>query len=191
MKIVPDCVSLPPRPQPCSCVCWGGACGWNPTLTADSKGTATHYCPPLCPNNWGRGLHQRPPHHHVQEFPSQAGIQGCVLGRRVVPQPTGSPGGLGGTCDPALWLCFHLSLRQGCPSPKASHQYPICHSRVIYNMKKISNYLNIQQQVTCQLNSVHSMAGSLATGHRGLPREQPPPGLGADTGLTLVFHCDF
>lgn len=32
---------------------------------------------------------------------------------------------------------------------------------VIYNMKKISHYLNIQQQVTRQLNSVHSMAGSV------------------------------
>lgn len=42
-------------------------------------------------------------------------------------------------------------------------------------MKKISNYLNIQQQVTCQLNNVHSMAGCVGTAHLGLPVEQPPP----------------
>lgn len=45
---------------------------------------------------------------------------------------------------------------------------------VIYNIKKkISNYLNIQQQVTRQLNCVCATAGSVGTGkgtaHLGLP----------------------
>lgn len=83
--------------------------------------------------------------------------KGPLLGGRVIPQPAGPLGGLEGTYGSALLLCLHHSLWQECPSPQASHQYPICHGRVIYNIQKISNYLNNQQQVTRQLNRVHTV----------------------------------
>lgn len=57
LKIVPDCVSLPLWSQPGSCICWEGACGWNPTLTAKSRGEATHHRSPISrPNNPREGL---------------------------------------------------------------------------------------------------------------------------------------
>lgn len=150
---------------------------WPPT-------TAGH--PSLCPNNPGEGACISPLIGLMcSDSLPRLQSKGPVLGGRVVPQPTGPPGGLGGTCVPALPLCLHHSLWQECPSPKASHQYPICHGRVIFNIKKISNYLNNQQQVTRQLNCVHPMAGIVGTGkgtaHPGLSVEQPPHELGAET----------
>lgn len=156
-------------------------------LTAEAQPPTTAGHSSLCPNNLGEGACISPS-MALTHCDSLSGLESKshVLGRRVVPQPAGPPGEVGGTCVPALLLCLHRSLWQECPSPKASHQYPICHGRVIYNVKKNQQLPKIQQQVTNQLNCVHSMAGSVdtdkGTAHLGLPVKQPPHELGVKTG---------
>ena len=120
--------------------------------------------------------------------------KGPLLGGRVIPQPAGPPRGLEGNYGSALLLCLHHCLWQECPSPQASHQYPICHGRVIYNIHKISNYLNNQQQVTRHLNHVHSveevwaLAGALPI--LGSPWSSLHVIWVLRPGLNLFFPCD-
>lgn len=111
-------------------------------LRAEAQPPTTAGHPALCPNNLGEGPYQSLNGSNALQFPSQAGIQGPCTGREGGILACRSPRKLGGTYVPALLLCLHHSQWQECPSPKASHQYPICHGRVIYNVKKkISNYL--------------------------------------------------